>query len=159
MRKSNATAGYVAPFVAFVAIMAAEKALLPNSQLLYPIRFAVVLAVILFVSRPYIQWRPSMPLASIGVGIAVFLIWVAPDRLFHYRHFWLFDNAITGTASSSIAPDLKGAWWFLLFRIVGSIAIVPIAEELFWRGWLMRWLIRISKKYRSGNMRRGRFGL
>jgi uncharacterized protein len=137
----NATAGYVAPFVAYLGIMAVEHALLPNSQLLYPIRFAIVVAVILLVSRPYLRWRPSAPLASVGVGIAVFLIWVAPDRLVHYRHFWLFDNAITGTASSSIAPELKGSLWFLALRTLGTATIVPIAEELFWRGWLMRWLI------------------
>jgi uncharacterized protein len=137
----NATAGYIAPFIAFVAIMAAEHALLPNSQVLYPIRFAVTLAAILFVSWPYIDWRPRAPLASILIGIAVFVIWVAPDRLFHYRHFWLFENSITGAASSSIAPDLKTASWFVAIRILGSVALVPIAEELFWRGWLMRWLI------------------
>ncbi len=125
--------------------MTAEKALIPNSQLLYPIRFAAVLAVILLVSWPYlVHLRPSRPLASIGVGIAVFLIWIAPDRLFHYRHFWLFENSITGAVSSSIAPDLKSAWWFLVIRILGSVALVPIAEELFWRGWLMRWWIDID---------------
>lgn len=140
--RRSATAGYIAPFVAYVGVMAAEHALLPGSQVLYPIRFVVTLAVILLVSRPYINWRPSAPLASIGVGIAVFLIWIAPDRLFHYRHFWLFENSITGTASSSIAPDLKGAAWFLGLRALGSMTLVPIAEELFWRGWLMRWLIR-----------------
>jgi CAAX protease family protein len=137
----HVTAGYIAPFVAFVAVLAVEKALLPNSQLLYPIRFAVALAAILLFSRPYIAWRPSAPLASIGVGIAVFLIWIAPDHLFHYRRFWLFDNPLTGTVSSSIGLDLKNTSWFLPIRILGSVVIVPIAEELFWRGWMMRWLI------------------
>jgi uncharacterized protein len=137
----RATAGYVAPFLAFVAVMAAEKALIPNSQLLYPIRFAVVLAAILLLSRPYLRSRPSMPFASIAVGVAVFLIWVAPDRLFHYRHFWLFENPITGMVSSSIGGDLKLTWWFVPIRTLGTVVTVPIAEELFWRGWLMRWWI------------------
>jgi hypothetical protein len=26
-------------------------------------------------------------------------------------------------------------------RVFGSVILVPILEELFWRGWLMRWLI------------------
>jgi len=30
---------------------------------------------------------------------------------------------------------------FLAIRIFGSVALVPLLEELFWRGWLMRWLI------------------
>lgn len=133
--------GYVAPFAAFVAIMGVEHALLPDSQILYPLRFAVVLAAILFFSRPYLKWRFTSPVASIAIGIAVCAIWVAPDRLFHYRHSWLFENAITGVAASSIPSNLKLSSWFLAFRILGSMALVPIAEELFWRGWLMRWLI------------------
>lgn len=137
----NATAGYIAPFAAFIAVMAVEHTLLPNSQVLYPVRFAIVLAAILIFSRPYLRWNFKAPLASIAIGVAVCAIWVAPDRLFHYRHFWLFENPITGAAASSIAPDLKASAWFLAFRIIGSMALVPIAEELFWRGWLMRWLI------------------
>jgi uncharacterized protein len=137
----RATAAYVAPFAAFIAAMAAEHALLPHSQILYPIRIAIVLAVILLVSRPYLQLRPKNPLASIAVGAAVFLIWIAPDRLFGYRHFWLFDNAVTGSASTSIPRDLQASLWFLALRTLGSVALVPIIEELFWRGWLMRWLI------------------
>jgi CAAX prenyl protease-like protein len=137
----SATMAYVAPFGAFIAVMAAEHALLPHSQILYPIRFLIVLAVILLVSRPYLQLRPRNPLASIAVGIAVFLIWIAPDQLFGYRHFWLFDNAITGSASTSIPTDMQASLWFLALRTLGSVALVPIIEELFWRGWLMRWLI------------------
>jgi CAAX prenyl protease-like protein len=137
----NATAAYAAPFAAFVGTMAAEHALIPNSQLLYPIRFLVTLAAILIFSLPYIRWRPSAPLQSIGIGIAVFLIWVAPDRLFHYRHHWLFDNGVMGSATSSIPANLQITAWFLLTRTLGSVLVVPIIEELFWRGWLMRWLI------------------
>jgi CAAX prenyl protease-like protein len=135
------TLGYVAPFAVFIAVMAAERSLLPDSQLLYPVRFVLVLSAILLFSRPYIDLRPTRALASIGIGIGVFLVWIAPDHLFHYRHFWLFENSLTGKAASSIAPDLKAASWFLLIRAVGSVALVPIAEELFWRGWLMRWWI------------------
>lgn len=137
----SATVAYVAPFVAFIGVMALEHTLLPNSQILYPVRFVIVLAVILLVSRPVLQLRPKNPLASIVVGIAVFLIWIAPDRLFGYRHFWLFDNPLTGSASTSIPAGMHSSIWFLAARTLGSVALVPILEELFWRGWLMRWLI------------------
>jgi uncharacterized protein len=137
----GATAGYIAPFAVFIVVMAIEHALLPDSQLLYPVRFVAVLAAIFLFSRPYLEWRFTAPFASVAVGVAVCAIWVAPDRLFHYRHFWLFENALFGKAASSIAPALKIAPWFLSIRILGSMVLVPIAEELFWRGWLMRWLI------------------
>jgi CAAX prenyl protease-like protein len=139
--RRSATFAYVAPFAAFVGVMALEHALLPNSQILYPVRFLIVLAVILFVSRPYLQWRPKQPVASIAIGVAVFVIWVAPDRLFGYRDFWLFHNAITGLAATSISTGMQAKIWFLVLRTAGSVALVPVIEELFWRGWLMRWLI------------------
>jgi CAAX prenyl protease-like protein len=137
----GATAAYVAPFAAFIAVMAAEHLLLPHSQILYPLRLAIVLAVILLVSRPYLQFRPTNPFASIAIGVAVFLIWIAPDRLFGYRHFWLFNNAIVGSTSASVPTGTQASHWFLALRALGSTALVPIVEELFWRGWLMRWLI------------------
>lgn len=132
---------YVAPFAVFIGVMAVERVLLPHSQLLYPIRFLIVSAVVVFVSWPYLQLRPQQPLASIAIGLAVFLIWTAPDRLFGYRHFWLFENAITGSVSTSIPAEMQARFWFLALRTLGSVALVPIIEELFWRGWLMRWLI------------------
>jgi CAAX prenyl protease-like protein len=30
---------------------------------------------------------------------------------------------------------------FIIFRVLASVVNVPLIEELFWRGWLMRWLI------------------
>jgi hypothetical protein len=30
---------------------------------------------------------------------------------------------------------------FVLLRVAASVGLVPVVEELFWRGWLMRWLI------------------
>jgi len=30
---------------------------------------------------------------------------------------------------------------FLVFRVLSSVVNVPVLEEFFWRGWLMRWLI------------------
>jgi len=36
---------------------------------------------------------------------------------------------------------LKNNLAFILLRSAGSFLLVPILEELFWRGWMMRWLI------------------
>ena len=137
----RATIAYLAPFLAYIGVMAIERALPLPPEWLYLARFVIVSAVILVVSRPYLTWRPSAPMASVAIGIAVFLIWIAPDTLFHYRHFWLFENAITGKASSSLDPALKQNIAFMALRTTGSFLLVPILEELFWRGWMMRWLI------------------
>jgi uncharacterized protein len=138
---SRVTAAYIAPFLIFVAVMTIEKSFALPGVYWYPLRFVLTLAAILLLSRPYISFRPSAPLASVMIGIAVLIIWVAPDQLFHYRHHWLFENSITGKATSSLPTDLQGNTVFLILRCISSFALVPVLEELFWRGWMMRWLI------------------
>jgi hypothetical protein len=54
----------------------------------------------------------------------------------------VFDNALVGSAKSSVPHDVKIDLVFIAFRIFGSVVLVPALEELFWRGWLMRWFIR-----------------
>ena len=137
----RATLGYVAPFAVFAGFLALEKSVF-HSQHLYPVRCLAAVAAILLFSRPYLSFRPSRPLASIGMGIAVFAIWIAPDALFGYRHFWLFENSILGNTASTLAPGDQTDVFFLVCRTLGSALLVPILEELFWRGWLMRWLIQ-----------------
>jgi uncharacterized protein len=139
--RHRATLAYVAPFVAFVGIMTIERMIPLPAQWLYPVRFLIVASLIGALSWPYLSFRPSAPLASIVVGVAVFVIWVAPDLLFGYRHHWLFENSLTGAATSSLDPRLKANIAFMLLRSISSAILVPILEELFWRAWMMRWLI------------------
>jgi CAAX prenyl protease-like protein len=58
-----------------------------------------------------------------------------------YHHGWLFSNGILGHPDSTATPEQKSDVIFIVFRILVSVITVPILEELFWRGWLMRWLI------------------
>ena len=72
----------------------------------------------------------------------MFCIWIGPDILWPaYRQSWLFQNSIVGTPQSSLPQAAKGNVTFLIFRVLSSVVNVPVLEELFWRGWLMRWLI------------------
>ncbi len=103
----RATVAYIAPFLAFVGIMALERMIPLPPQWLYLVRFLVVVSVIGAVSWPYLSFRPSFPLASIAVGVAVFVIWVAPDLLFGYRHHWLFENALTGCSHRVAASSFE----------------------------------------------------
>jgi CAAX prenyl protease-like protein len=120
--------------------MAVDHAIALPPEIFYPFRFLAVLIILLLVSRAVVPLRPSIPLVSIGVGVAVFLIWIAPDLLLGYRHSRIFENSLMGSAVSSLPPYLRNQAWFLVLRVLSSVALVPILEELFWRGWLMRWL-------------------
>ena len=127
----RATLAYTAPFVAYVGMLAVEKTIPLPAELLYLVRILIVTLLIAGFSWPYLSFRPTSSLASIGIGVAVFVIWVAPDVLFGYRHHWLFENSITGTAATSLPPGLKANLGFIVLRCVGSAVLVPILEELF----------------------------
>jgi CAAX prenyl protease-like protein len=106
------------------------------------VRLLVSLVAIVAVSLPVLRGGPSKPLLSILIGAAVFLLWVGPDFFFPgWHHTILFDNAIMGHPAGNTPPASKDDPVFLFFRIAISVVAVPILEELFWRGWLMRWLI------------------
>jgi uncharacterized protein len=76
------------------------------------------------------------------VGVAVFFVWIGPDVLWPgYRQHWVFQNSITGRLSTSIPAGLELSPMVLLFRTIRAAILVPVIEELFWRAWLMRWLI------------------
>ena len=139
----NPTLSYIAPFLAFVGIMAIEKAAGLPTGWLYPIRVLAVTGILIAFSRAPLAVRPSHRLLSAALGAAVFVLWIAPDVLFGpgYRHHWLFQNPLTGANASSIPADLKSSIWFLVLRTASCTLLVPPVEELFWRGWLMRWFI------------------
>ena len=106
------------------------------------LRVTVMTAVLWFFARPVIDLRVRHWVATLAIGAAVFAVWIAPDLLIPgYRHFWLFDNAVTGKAATSLSTGATMSWPVLALRMIRAVAIVPIVEELFWRAWLMRWLI------------------
>ena len=134
----NPAVGYVLPFFAFIAMLMVNH-VLPVPQAL---RFLGIVAVLAIFSRGLLPTRASRLAASVGLGIAVFFVWVGPDLLFPgYRHSILFSNAIVGHPEGSTAVSEKIDRVFLLFRVLGSVITIPIIEELFWRGFLMRWIV------------------
>ncbi len=134
---------YIAPFLTFLAIMGIEKAVGAPAVWMYPVRVIATLAVLLAVSREQLASRPKHTIGSIAIGVLVFVIWIGPDVVFgpHYRHSWLFENSITGVAASSIPLGLRHSIWFLALRTASCALLVPPVEELFWRGWALRWMI------------------
>jgi CAAX prenyl protease-like protein len=106
------------------------------------LRFFVSMGAIAAVSLPVLKGRVEKPILSILIGIVVFVIWVAPDYLFPaWHHFILFDNGLMGHPAGNTPRASKSDPVFLLFRIAISVIAVPILEELFWRGWMIRWVI------------------
>ena len=133
---------YVAPFAIFILFLAASDTLSFLGRAEYPIRTAAMIASIFFFSRKVLDWRLAAPLSSIGIGVLVFALWIFPDVAFPgYREHWLFQNSITGRVQSGLQPGFRDDFMVLALRFFRAAVLVAIIEELFWRGWLMRWLI------------------
>ncbi len=106
------------------------------------IRIGVIGAILLTVSRPVIDLRPSRPVGSVVVGLAVFLVWIGPDLVVPGWHEGpLFSNGIVGRPESSFPEAGRANPLALALRTLRAAVLVPILEELFWRGWLPRWAI------------------
>lgn len=132
---------YILPYALLLGFLALHTVWAAPPAFDYLARDVIVGGALLAYSRPVIQLRPRVALASIAIGVLVFVIWIAPDLLFpHYRQHWLFRNALTG-AVPILPPAVPGSPWLLFLRVIRAVVVVPIAEELFWRAWLMRWLI------------------
>ena len=133
---------YVAPFALFLIFLGFFGRFPVNPRFEGPFRVLTMAAVCVFFWPPDITIKPSHFFASTVGGIAVFCIWIAPDLLFPgYRLNPLFSNAVVGYVHSSMAPAALNSKWVLGWRTARATAIVPVIEELFWRAWLMRWLV------------------
>ncbi len=138
----NSSARYIAPFAAFYLLLVIFAQF--PSQVYWEAPFRVFfLATVCFICWPReLSLRPKHWLASTAIGAAVFLLWIAPDTLLPgYRNNPLFSNWLLGHTHSSIQPAALHSAWVLGWRTARAVLIVPVVEELFWRAWLMRWLI------------------
>ena len=131
---------WVAPFAVFALWLLLGKTIplaWPAKEILLD---AVVLASILGFSWRVLPRAAPHWLPSFALGLAVFALWIAPDTLLPaWRDHWIFQNSVTGKVKSTIPPD-ELTPLMLTLRTARAALLIPVLEELFWRGWLPRWL-------------------
>ena len=137
---STSTIEWVGPFAVFMLWLAADKYLPLANPAKELLRDGVLLAALVYFSRRVIPRSATRWLPSIALGIAVCALWIAPDTLIPgWRAHWLFQNGVTGQLKTSIPPS-EFTPLMLVLRSARAALLVPVIEELFWRGWLPRWL-------------------
>jgi uncharacterized protein len=138
---------YVAPMVAFLLLTSVESylPLLDGKPhpFWYPVAYAVKIIVVVAVAWACrATWRDLRPmpgprtlaLAALLGGV-VTLLWVGLDGLY---------PVIPLGKRSAFDPNVlpvAGKVSFLAVRLLGLVVVVPLIEELFWRSFLMRWII------------------
>lgn len=134
-------APWVAPFAYFLLCLALLPKLgwPPRAELSFWL-FSGLASVWIF-SRRILTLKASRPWLSSVLGAVVFAIWIAPDTLWPgWRNHWLFANPLLGEAGVRMARSALEDPLSLAMRTARAVVMVPIVEELFWRGWLMRWI-------------------
>ena len=141
----NPTAAYLVPFLLILAVATISRAATNGFEWLYPLRFFAAAAALWFFRLKYreLDWRLTW--FAPAAGSLVFIIWLALDRV-------AVAHTNNGIASglASLPTTAKLTW--LTFRTLAAVFTVPIAEELAFRGFLIRRLI--SPEFESLDARR-----
>ncbi len=140
---------YVVPMFVYVGLTSLEgylpQVLEKPSPTWYPIAYAAKLVIVALLAwyfrATWSDFRPWPGLVRIALGVLsgllVCLAWVGSDGHYPALPFLL------GSRSSfdPLALDPAARWGFIAVRVLGLVAVVPVIEELFWRSFLLRWII------------------
>lgn len=158
--KQYPSLAWIAPFGVFMLLLAVSPMLAIPQPWESIVRVGILVAVIVAFSGSILRTlRIENWLGSIALGIAVCALWVAPDMLIPgWRNSIIFQNGLTGTLKNSIAPAELSDPLVLTLRFARAALLVPILEELFWRGWLPRYIVNNDwQKVPLGTFTRGAF--
>ncbi len=125
------TAAYLVPFLAMTATSMVCSALQTSFDGAYPLKVVAAGLAVWCFRGAYRRLKWTWSWVAFATGTGVFALWMALDLM-------------TGTTHESTLPaDLSrlGPGWaiaWIVLRVIGSVITVPLAEELAFRGYLMR---------------------
>ncbi len=143
---------YVLPFALFMGFLALRDALrwVADTMIgetapwwlsqpehwIYPVQTLVCgVAVVWFWRRYSFGGLARWPLA-VAAGLLIFVLWIAPQEWFGQPpRLDGFDPAAVATT-----PLLQGLG--VVARMLRLVVVVAFVEEIFWRGFLQRYLVR-----------------
>jgi exosortase E/protease (VPEID-CTERM system) len=119
------------PFLVLTGVTMLTQAFTSGFDLLYPLR-VIAVAGVLWYLRGTLRWQDCrISLLPVGIGIVCFVVWMllapAPTE----------STPLAAVRDPLQLPQPWATLW-LLFRVAGSTITVPIAEELFFRGFVTR---------------------
>ncbi len=123
----NPTAPYVVPFVGILAAGMASRALTGGFEWLYPLRFVAAIAALWWYRKTYaaLDWR--LDWTGPAAGIAVFGLWLL-----------LGPTAASPMPGALFEATSAARISWLILRVAAATVTVPLAEELAFRGFLLR---------------------
>ena len=129
----------VAPFLIFVLLTSLQGWFGEASKYWIYVAKSALGAVLLALVWPRVKelkWTVSVE--AVLVGILVIVVWVGIDNF--YPKLLKADKPWNPHAQFGAGSAL--AWFFVVARILGSTLVVPGMEEMFYRSFLYRYIIK-----------------
>ena len=136
---------FVAPMAVFLALLASVSLfksiggafwLSAPEYWIYPAQTIICAAQLFYFRRRYLLGRPARVGFTVAIAVFVFLLWVAPQTFFGAA------PRLTGFNPDTFADRPSLYWSTVVFRFARLVVVVPLVEEIFWRGFLLRYFIR-----------------
>lgn len=139
---------YVTPFVLY--LLFSQVASYYNE--LYPLLYIATVimvsgAAMYLLSGRYIVQPHKKVLPGIFVGLLGIALWILltnshlDETVISFLPAWLQPEHRLGFNPFEDISNPLLMWFFILFRSLGLVLLVPVVEEIFWRGFLLRWVI------------------
>jgi exosortase E/protease (VPEID-CTERM system) len=120
------------PFMALMGASILESLFAPHDQWLYVVKVVAVTAALWWFRDVYARFASAVSPLSIAVGVAVGAVWIATAPQ---------DDGGAGLAAwLATLPAWVAAVW-MACRALGAVILVPVTEELAFRGYLQRLLV------------------
>ncbi|HLK19221.1 MAG TPA: exosortase E/protease, VPEID-CTERM system [Bryobacteraceae bacterium] len=127
----NPTAAYLMPFLAILTAAMLSHAASAGFEWLYPLRFLAAAAVLWHFRSFYSEMNWRFGGLSVLAGVAVFGLWLGLDMVSNAS-----QTSALGNSLALMNTPARIGW--LIFRTAAAVITVPIAEELAFRGFLIR---------------------
>ncbi len=131
---SNPASPFLVPLIAIILTAMIARMFFYDFDVLYPLRVLVGGGALWFYWRRIsLRWRPSW--APVVLGVLAFVAWSILRRGPDAGGI----NASISAGLGSLSPGEAATW--IMFRVAGAVMIAPIAEELAFRGYIIRKLV------------------
>lgn len=140
-RAFNPAGPFLLPLLALIATALVTGVFADEVDYLYPLRIVVALVVLAWYRKEYVagleshlDGRKLFSWHAVGIGFAVYVLWIGLSALDP------FQPEAPPERLFELAAPLTIVW--IVGRALGSVIVVPIVEELAFRGFLLRRLVR-----------------
>ena len=125
----------IAPYAAWMVLMA----VLPATATAYAVRtaataalFAAAAASLKLKVESLKCWKRRDLVLGLAVGLVVFAIWILPEQ---FDWAWYRKWCIIGEGGTQAVAEASAV--MIAVRLIGSAFVISVAEELFFRKWLI----------------------